>query len=138
MMRSIALQVILDTRALLERCEPLDKELRLIGLTVKHVCEYAIGTWSSFDSQWVYYTTHESPLKTLIRNAEEDFFNNASYHRLSPLVKAHLYTVLIAILTEIYTMVDAIINQLCLSEYQTSTLVARQWVGKSLVMEINA
>ncbi|HWT40747.1 MAG TPA: hypothetical protein VN081_05810 [Dongiaceae bacterium] len=107
-------------------------------MTVKSLCEYAVGTWGSFDSEWVYYTSHETPFKALLRNAEDDFFNNASYHRLNVETQSVIYTTVATVLSGIYFLVDAIISQLNLSEYQTSTLVARHWIGKSLVMEINA
>jgi ABC-type maltose transport system permease subunit len=138
MKRNIALQVILDTRVLLERSEQLDSQLMLIGLTVRHLCEYVVATWSSFDSEWVYHVSHDTPFNCLIHNVREDFFNNEAFHRLGDSTKSYLNAVIVAVLTEIYTVVDAVINQLNLSDYQISTLVGRQWLGRSLVLEVNA
>jgi hypothetical protein len=138
MQRNLALQVILDTKGILDIAEPVDGQLRMMGLTVKHLCEYAIATWSSFDSSWANHYFDGSPLKRLIHNAECDLLSSEVFRREGTETRSQIYLMIVGILTHIYMLVDAVITQLNLNEYQISTLIARQWVGRSLILEINA
>jgi hypothetical protein len=137
MKRSIALQVILDTKEIIEMAEPADPYLALIGITARHLCEYAVMTWGSFDSPYAYHLYDGGPLKLLLVNAEHDFLNNGMFMRLSRERQGHIRLLMTGILTHLYYLVDSVITKLNLSEYQTSTFFTEHWVGKCLVLEVN-
>lgn len=137
--RNVAVEIILDTRDLIKLCEPIESELTRVGMSSKHLCEYAISTWYAFDSPWAYYQFDGSPLKHLMVNAEMDFLNNEAFQRLGPEQQSNIRLIMMGILSNIYALVDDIVSRLNLNEYQLSTLVAKRWLaGNALVMEINA
>lgn len=130
------LEVILETRPLLDLVAPLEPLLARVQLSAKDIGEYVFSTWTSFDSAYMYYYNDEPALTILRNNAYHDLLFSARLARLSPSEQQAVHDVVVNLLTMYYMLGHHFFDRLNLDDHQLMTLRPLRWYGKSLAVEL--
>lgn len=132
------IELILETRPLLELVEPLEPQLARIQLDARQIGEYVFSTWHTFDAPYMYYYNDEPALSLLKNNAYHDLLSGTAFTRLSPSEQESIISVVTNLLTMYYVLGHHFLDRLNLNDHQLMTLRPLRWYGKSLAVELIA